>query len=260
MPTKEGLINNVRSANSQRDQRWNDTVYDQHKSARFPRGRPWWGTREYPSEKGKDAGFIGALMPGDSNDPFNSSWSAPWYPEQTVAHQRVGTYRIDLKRMTITWLYASIATEDRAAMEQYYLAAAEIAYQKGWPAPALGEPVSFQIRQILKRPPRSPKIAEAALAGDPWILGNTDQVNEELKALLDGTRPDTLLDDARLAPETVLAKPDDLEDRIAKAVAAALEAKELADAAKRGKGLTAARAAKAAKKVPQVPTAPPAAA
>jgi len=38
MPTKEGLQSQVRSANSQKDQRWAATVYDQHTSARFPRG------------------------------------------------------------------------------------------------------------------------------------------------------------------------------------------------------------------------------
>lgn len=251
----------VRSSNSQRDQRWAETVYDQHKSARFPRGRPWWGWLEYPADKAQSAGFLGALQPGDHNDPIGSSWSAPWYPEQTIAHERVGTYRLDIKRLTITWLYAAIAADDRQAMENYYLAAAEIAYAKGWPAPAFGEPISYQIRQILKRPPRSPKIAEAALAGDRWILGDSEQVNEQLKALLDGSRPDTLLvSDAKLSPEEVLAKPDDLEDRIAKAVAAALEAKEAADALKRKNQMANARAGKKGSVTKPAPTAPPVAA
>lgn len=233
----------VRSASSQRDQRWPETIYDQHKSARFPTGRPWWGYAEYTNEKQHDPGFIGELMPGDTNDPHGSSWTAPWLPEQvmSVAKQY---YRIDWKQRKLTWLYGTIIAEDRAAVEQYYEAAAQIAYTKGWPAPGFGEPVSYQIRMILRRPPRSPKIAEAAQAGDQWILGHTDQVNEHLAEILAGIRPDTLLSSSALTPEQVLAKPDDLEERIAKAVAAALEAKEQQDALKRGAKMAGVRAAR----------------
>lgn len=221
----------VRSANSQKDQRWNATVYDQHTSARFPRGRPWWGVMEYPSDRQKEPSFVGNLMPGDSDDPMNSSWNAPWMPDVVKTWNNVGTYRLDLKKQRITWLYAAIASADRLAMEDYYHKAATIAYEKGWPAPKLGEPVPYQIRQILFAPPRSPKIAEAALAGDQWLLGFTAQVNEDLEALLAGVRTENLTTVPEPLHALPLAKPQDgpdLQALIADGVRAALAAEKQA--------------------------------
>lgn len=228
----------VRSANSQKDQRWNATVYDQHTSARFPRGRPWWGVMEYPSDRQKEPSFVGNLMPGDSDDPMHSSWNAPWMPDVVKTWNNVGTYRLDLKKQRITWLYAAIASADRLAMEDYYHKAATIAYEKGWPAPKLGEPVPYQIRQILFSPPRSPKIAEAAMAGDQWILGFSPQVNEELQALLAGVRAENLTTVPEPLPESMqkaaqIATSPDLARLIAEGVQSALKAeKDAVQAAK----------------------------
>lgn len=234
MPSKAGLGSEVRSANSQRDNRFADTLFDQHKSVRFPRGRPWYGMFESPNEKRLDPGWFGELCPGDHDDPFNSVWTAPWFPTQLIGKDKQ-YFRFDYKRRTLTWMYGTMIADDQAAIHAYYEAAAQIAYTKGWVAPGLGEPVSYQIRMILRKPPRSPKIAEAAQAGDPWLLGFTEQVNEQLAEILAGTRPDTLLSPAFVTPEIVLAKPDDLEERIARAVAAALQARDTADALKTAK-------------------------
>ncbi len=240
MPTKP--TTQVRSANSQKDQRWAYTVYDQHTSSRFPRGRPWWGVVEYASDRALDASFVGNLMPGDSDDPMNSSWDAPWMPDAVKSWNNVGTYRLDLKRQRITWLYPAIIAADKLALEEYYHKAATIAYEKGWPAPKLGEPVPYQIRQILYSPPRSPKIAEAAMAGDQWLLGFSSQVNEDLQALLQGIRPDTTL------PPVATAAPD-LQALIAEGIKAARAQEKQENAAKAEKM----RAGKKGKAKPSAP-------
>lgn len=224
----------VRSATSQRDNRWLETVYDQHKSPRFPRGRPWWGYLEIPADPKQTPAFCNELSPGDHNDPGNSIWSAPWVPDQVTQWGGRGYFRLDVKRLSITWLYSAIIEDYRQANINYYEAAAVIAHQKGWPAPGLNEPVSFQIHSILRAPPLSHKIPEAALAGDPWILGYTSQVNEELAGLLKGVR---VLNDLRpvVTPEEVLGGGADIQARIDAAVAAALEARDRANREKMAK-------------------------
>ncbi len=218
MPQKP--VTQVRSVNSQASRRWVETVYDQHKSARFPKGRPFWGYVEIPSDPMQAPSFVTELVPGDHNDPMNSSWSAPWVPEQRTTTQGGGArsyYRLDMRKLTLTWLYPAIIADDSQALEAYYDDAAQKAYEKGWPAPAYGDPIGPQLRAVCGPPPRSPKIAEAALAGDPWILGHTDQVNPELQELLKNIRRPQ-----PVAPPVAPCTPVDLEARIAEAVAAAL--------------------------------------
>jgi hypothetical protein len=221
MPQKP--TTDVRSAASQRDNRWKATVFDQHRSPRFPNGRPWWGQLEHPADKVNDPAFCTTLLPGDVDDPFGSTWSAPWLPEQTMRADGRGTYRFDYRNRRITWTYGAIIEDHRAATRDYYTAAAKIAHANGWPAPGLNEPVSFQIHAILLDPPMSPKIAEAALAGDPWLLGHTSQVNEELDALLKGIR---VRNDVRplVTPAQVLSTDPAIQALVAAEVAKALAA------------------------------------
>lgn len=247
----------VHSVNSQAANRWVVTVYDQHKCPRFPRGRPFWGYVEYPAEKQMDALFVQEMMPGDTNDPMNSSWGAPWMPPQTIAATGRSTFRLNMKRDQLTWNYGTVISDDTIALQNYYEAAAKIAYQKGWDAPNFGQAVSFQILTILGYPPRSPKIAEAASAGDPWILGFTDQVNEELAQLLKpgrmhtgGTRVVQNLVPT-LTPAQVLDPQADIAKMIADAVQAALAVERATQAVGKPDKMAAARAAKAAKKGPQ---------
>jgi hypothetical protein len=242
MPTKP--LSEVTSVRSQKDNRWVETCYDQHKSARFPRGRPWWGHLEIPAEPKMSPAFCCELMPGDHNDPFNSSWSAPWLPDQVIAHPNGSGrsyFRLDVKKLTITWLYPTIIADDKAATLAYYQAAAKIAYQNGWKAPALNEPVGFQIESILLAPPRSHKIAEAAMAGDPWILGQTSTVNEALAELISGVRVQNDVRAPVVTPAEVLAGGDDIEERIARAVAKALAAERARNHAKMAKARSARR-------------------
>jgi hypothetical protein len=230
----------VRSAGSQRDNRWVSTVYDQHKSSRFPRGRPWWGWLEYSAERQNDPGFVAELTPGDHNDPNGSAWTAPWVPNQMANANGRSTYRLNTKRDQITWLYQTIVADDTAAMQAYYDAAAKVAYTKGWDAIGFGQPVTFQIHSILGDAPRSPKIAEAALAGDPWLLGMTDTVNETLAELLKGNRPHDLTTRVvnTVTPAQVLDPTADINALIANAVQAALAAERARTQAKQDKMAT----------------------
>lgn len=233
-PSKIGLVSPQQGAKggvSQRDRRWLETVYDQHTSARFPRGRPWWGNVEQPAEQigiaRPEYGFISLLMPGDHNEPLTSSqksWEAPWYPDQVISASPgpgITTFRIDTRRLRLTWNYQAIANYDRQALDGYYQAAAKIAHQHGWPMPKRGDILPQAILDILGDPPRSPKIAEAAMAGDPWLLGFTDEVNVALHALLNQI---PIEPKAAVVQQVLQADSRSLDEIVAAAVAKAVAA------------------------------------
>lgn len=222
MPTKPQSL--ISTTNSQRDTRSLESVFDQHKNVRFPQGRPWWGYAEIQTDRRSLPAFVCELMPGDHAEPMTSGWTAPWYPTQVRESNGRRYLELNMKRAQLTWNYPLMIADDKRATGNYYRAAAKIANANGWRAPGLNEPVSFQIESILLDPPRSSRIAEAALAGDLWILGFTERVNEDLAALLAGTgnrsgEPRVSIDDAL----KLGAGDSELDAKIAKAVAAALE-------------------------------------
>ena len=178
---------------SQAANRYPDTYYDQHKDARLaPDGRPWWGYREFAANRGNRDGFVGSVSPGVFGD-INSAWSAPFDPPEKYFdfnHQR--------SRITIRW--DKMANDDRLATVEYYTAANRIAVERSWPELEYGEVPRFAIRAIIGPPPRSPKIAQAAQAGDRWLLGFTTEVNEELAGLLGYTRTGLRMENAEPAP------------------------------------------------------------
>lgn len=231
MPTKPTTT--LSSVGSQRDHRYLDTVYDQHKSTRFPDGRPWWGYREHASNKGDQDGFVGGdLGRGDHTDPFASAWHAPWAPDVRFFEFTYRTHRARIR-------YDRIIGEDTAALRRYYDAAAKIAHANSWPEVAVGGQPRHGITAIIGDPPRSPRVAEAAQAGDPWLLGITDEVNEALAALLGLSRQgfaiqsSTTATTALASPDVVLgADPGRLQQMIDEAVATALAARDLSEMAK----------------------------
>src|SRR5688572_10019848 len=88
MPTKPQ--SGVSSVGSQRDSRYLDTFYDQHRfSPKFAEGRPWHGYREFAANKGDKDGFIGgeltqgrhAELGEDPRAAWATVWTAPWIPE-----------------------------------------------------------------------------------------------------------------------------------------------------------------------------------
>jgi hypothetical protein len=159
--------------------------FDQHKSPSHPDGRPWWCYTETPADPTHPRGIVGELIPISSDwrladGVVLKGWDAPWYPEQKYVVTSLG---LTGNRFKIN--YAQMVTDYRAAAERYYRLAAQTAGSRNWPAPQLFGPVDFQLRALVGDPPKSPKLPEAALAGDPWLLGFTPQVNERLREVLD---------------------------------------------------------------------------
>lgn len=218
MPTKPTAV--IASTASQASQRYLDTFTDQHKSARFPDGRPWWGYREFAANRGDLDGFVGELTPGDHLDPKAGQWSAPWMPE-------AAWFEFNYHRRRLTIRYDKMLVQDREGYENYYNAANKIAYEKAWPEVAYGSMPRHAITSIIGEPPRSPKIAQAAMAGDRWLLGDSDEVNEELARLLGLSRHGMKIVRAEsmpvAKPEEVLSMtPTELQKLIAAEVAKAV--------------------------------------
>lgn len=183
MPTKPSVA--IQTSNTQAKNRKGVTVYDQHKSARFPLGRPWWGFAEKPSESGMPWGIVGTLTPGNheegQNRDWSSSWEAPWYPDAKWMQPNLETGKLTIN-------YMGMIAEYTNANRAYYDKCAEKADENKWQAPVYGGPVDSKLRAVVGRDvPQSPKIPQAALAGDPWILGVTSEINERLYKILKTT-------------------------------------------------------------------------
>lgn len=243
MPTKPTDF--VTTTGSQRDNRYTDTFTDQHRSARFPVGRPWHGEREIAATKGHKDGFCSPLTPGDHLDVSNR-WEAPWYPEQRF-------FKFNYQRSLISIDYNAIIAHDQLYTGIYYEAAALIAMEKGLPAIEEGVLPPYMIRQILRMPPRSPKIAQAALAGDQWILGFATEPNVALQNLLNQSKMSyreqaPIVNPEELVEASKAGYQQDVKSMIAEAVAQAMAMRDAEEADKRKQKTAKARAALAAKK------------
>lgn len=179
MPTKPTVA--IQTSNTQAKNRKLITVRDSHKSHRFPDGRPWWGYAEKPSEAGMPWGVVGTLSPGNHERPFEDSWEAPWYPDAKWLIP-------DLETGKLTINYLGMVADYTNATRKYYERCAEVAHENKWVAPQFGGPVDSRFRAVVGRDvPQSPKIPQAAQAGDPWILGFTSEINENLSRILRNT-------------------------------------------------------------------------
>jgi len=163
---------------SQADQRSYAIFYDQHKSAKFPQGRPWWAVVERAAE--------GAAMPGPVGELQPQGWAAPWLPNAEYIARSVGKGtpgdQMDTRKFRID--YVTMIADRKRSLREYYDRAVTEAVGQGWDAPNYGDPISFRLRAIIGAPPLSPKIPEAAMAEDPWILGFSTVENETLARLL----------------------------------------------------------------------------
>lgn len=218
MPTKSAM-QPISTVASQKDTRELATVRDQHKSARFPDGRPWWGYVELPANPHQAPNFVGELQPGDHEDPFNSQWSAPWVPDAKYM-------KPDARKGRVSIEYGAMINDYERARREYYDKAVEIAYEKGWPAPEYNGPVDHRFRAVLGPIPQSVKVPQAALAGDPWILGFSDQCDDDLlRAALTAkhVRTTPVPVSAEATGEVVTLTASELEQKIADAAAKAVE-------------------------------------
>lgn len=236
-----------------------------------------------PANPGESPGFVGGLspcefIPNDRAGSLGSAWDAPFLPETRF-------FDYDYQRKTIKIRYDKMLAEDIAFYDRYYDAAAVVAAQTKTEAPEFGEMPKYAITAILDKPPRSPRIATSLIAGDPWILGQSTEVNEELALLLGmnrggwraqiareryGLTSPTITPNVTFAPQvkaqpkaepvieviTPKLTPDAVlgmsQEALAKFILNVMEtrdaAKEAAKAKKPGNNMAAARAAKDAKR------------
>lgn len=184
-PMTEGAA----TGRNQKDRRYTDTFWDNHRSARFPNGRPWCGEREIAAntELMHEDGFVQAdLMQGEYvEDDFNkcdriatlrATWTSPWRPLAKY-------FRFNYPKKRITFDYVKMRAEEERSLEEYYEAAAILGANLNVGV-EYGVMPSFQIRAKIGNPTKYLKIAEAAIAGDPWLLGHIDEPNPELAAIL----------------------------------------------------------------------------
>lgn len=226
MPSKP--IVPIQTVGSQSNNRKIVTLRDTHKSARFQAGRPWWGYAEKPAEAGAPWGLVGTPTPGNHENPFGDQWEAPWLPDAKYMSANVETGKLTIN-------YVGMVTEYTQKTTEYYEQCASVAHENKWVAPEFGGHVDGRFRGVVgKYLPQSPRIPQAAMAGDPWVLGQTTEINETLARILRETtygrslpfgQPGDMTPPAPVTPvvnDAVTLTGDTLQAMIADAVAKAL--------------------------------------
>lgn len=215
-PSKPQVVGAVTGRN-QKDRRYTDTFRDNHRHpVRFPAGRPWCGEREIAAntELMHEDGFVMPdLMQGEYVEDDNgqcdraatlaSSWFAPWRPLAKY-------FKFNYPKKTISFEYARMRLEEQQALDRYYEAAAIIGADLNVRV-EYGVVPHFQITSKIGRPSKMVQIAEAAIAGDPWLLGFIDEPNMKLAEILGfneaGLRVRSYTPPPIITPEQVIATP-----------------------------------------------------
>lgn len=169
---------------SQAKQRSTAIFYDQHKHpTKCPTGRPWWAIVEKPAEGAAMPMPVGPLMPMD--------WEAlgifaPWEPEQKYIIRNIGKAKpgATLSEYRFFIDYTQMVTDYEAEQRAYYERAVKEAAALHLPLPKYGDVLPYELRIIVGEPGKSPKIPQAALAGDDWLIGFDREENEMLARLL----------------------------------------------------------------------------
>lgn len=269
------------STGSQRDRRFTDTFFDDYRHHKFPNGRPFTGQREYQSGSETEsiaAGFLQSDLQcgeyfcespehlggtgqteAERQATLNSAWVAPWLPKGGKKYMK-----FDYRRKRISFLYDALIMDERAALSRYWDAAAKAAGDNDVVDPSRPQAVSFRIKKLLGNPfsyINEIRIATAAKAGDPWLMGAVDEPNESLAKLLGlgdiqylggieyGDREYVSVPEAKaaapiLTPEQVLSVPlDQVQQMIAQAIEQHEEKKRAEHAAKSAAGKAKAKAA-----------------
>lgn len=263
---------------SQRDRRFMDTFFDTYRHPRFPNGRPFCGLREFQSGSQTEsiaAGFLQSDLqcgeyfcespergqtPQERAQTIASTWTAPWLPRGGKKYME-----FNYRRKTITFNYVRLIADETRAYEQFFQAAAKIAGENDVIDPERPLALPYKIKVTLGDPMRfrnEVRLARAAQAGDPWLMGAVQEPNEELAKILGldvhylgstqehGDREFVTVAKPKapeplLTPEAVLAAAaSDLARMVAEAVAQALAAQDAAKKAKQRDGMAKARAAR----------------
>jgi hypothetical protein len=183
---------------SQDMQRSAALYYDQHRSPKFPDGRPWWSySVERPALQEGIKTDMRAMPVGELNA---DGWEAPWYPEQKYFRYSQGV----LQDFRVRIDYVAMKNDYTAATRTYYERAVKEAATLSMPLPTYNSVIPWELQQVVGPAPKSPKIPEAAMAGDLWLLFGEGDENEELARLL------TMGTEWVPTPEQSLAKADEL--------------------------------------------------
>jgi hypothetical protein len=164
---------------SQDKQRAVALFHDQHRSEQYPDGRPWWGVTERAAIQDGDTPT--AALPGVVGDLNVDGWEAPWYPEQKYFNYAPSGRMLEF-RLRIE--YGRMRTDYTAATRAYYERAVKKAAALKMSLPTYNSVIPWELQQVVGPAPKSPKIPEAALAGDRWLLFGEGEENEVLHRLL----------------------------------------------------------------------------
>lgn len=164
---------------SQETRRSTAVWFDQHKDTKFrdasgaaifENGRPYYSIIELESRMP-----CGPVMP--------LGWEAPYYAPQMYLLKSIGRITHMPQSVVTEGLAKNIVTDrirldyeqmlrdDTEATNAHWRLAVAEAASRDWTVPRLGQPMDRRLLAIVGPAPRSPMIAKAFLAGDPWILG-----------------------------------------------------------------------------------------
>lgn len=169
---------------SQAKQRSVAIWYDQHTHpTKAPQGRPFWSIVENAASGGVMPMPVGELTPMDWEQ---SGIFAPWMPDMKYITARIGQSKPGLSifehRFKID--YQQMLTDFTAATRAYYERAVREARSQNLKVPRNLSEIPFELEIIVGTPPKSPKIPEAAMSGDAWLLGFDQEENEQLARYL----------------------------------------------------------------------------
>lgn len=145
--------------NDQGSMRRNATLFDQHVSPEYPKGRPW-----HASIDKKSGAPVGLVTP--------KGWTAPWLPGQsyfTFNEEEPNRFLID---------YDKLLKERLDAQAEYQANLETEAIKRGW-NPADPEKAAA-LSLIVGKPPLPAEPVAAAMQGNRWILGLTTKVDPRL--------------------------------------------------------------------------------
>ncbi len=216
---------------NQNKQRSLAVFFDQHRDTAFTapdgkkpfeNGRPWWGYVERPAD--------GAAMPMPVGPLSPMEWDAPWFPDEKYITASIGRVSSNgswirmgsgLYEQRFRIDYNQMITDYTTALRAYYTRAVNEASERNLKIPEYGGTISFQLSAIIGRPPRSPKVPEAALAGNKWLLGQlaptfdartqqwSVEEDEQLARLLESGNAELFtVEQAKASAER---KPDEIE-------------------------------------------------
>ena len=164
-----------------KDQQYNARAhavwFDQHRDSKFTNaegarifeyGRPWWSVVE--KSTGQPVGPV-----------YPMGWDAPFTVPMQYINQSIGRIaRPELGNLPVPFGtnsdrfridYTQMQADDRWAKNEHFRRAVQIAASKNLPIPTFSTVMDSRVLELVGPLPRDPRIAEACMGGNKWILG-----------------------------------------------------------------------------------------